>query len=239
MKYLVFALSFLLVLGGMAQAALPYDFQLLFNDSGNPGMDTGGNGNDGVLNGSATWVPNGISGGAIELAGSDGYIEVEMDVAETNFTMMLWIKTDVPDVGVYSVLDGAAGAGGHDRHFYLTEGNICFRVWQGAGWCTETPVADGEWHHIALVAEDGVGQIAYVDGVEIGTNEYDHSDFDWQKRVWIGFSNDAPQNYFVGMIDEAAYIAAPLSPDEVAGAIVAVEPVGKLAATWSGMKSSY
>ena len=223
-----------------AHAAAPHVFELNFEDSGNPGADSSGNGNDATVNGGASWTASGYDGGGIEFDGVDGYVEVEMDVPEFNFTMAMWIKTDVPDVGLYSVLDGVAGAGGHDRHFYLDGGNICFRVWQGAGWCTEAAVADGQWHHIALVAGDGDGQHAYVDGVEVGTFEYDHSDFDWQLRVWIGFSNDAANTYFTGTIDGATYTEAALTPEEIADEMsTAVEAKGKLTTTWAGVKTTY
>jgi len=220
----------------------PMVFGLSFNEefvSGDTVTDQGGRGNNATLNGGAKVVPNGKYGNAIEFDGVDDYVEVEMDVPEQNFTMALWIKTDSPDVGVYAVLDGPAGAGGHDRHFYIEGGNICFRVWQGAGWCTTTAVSDGQWHHIALAVESGKGQTAYVDGNEIGTFDYDHSDFDWQLRVWIGFSNDAGQQYFKGLIDEVVYYSAPLNADELAGIMVAVEPVGKLTTTWSSIKANY
>jgi hypothetical protein len=220
----------------------PFVFGLSFNKgfvSGNTVTDQGGKGNNATLNNGAKVVPNGKYGDAVEFDGVDDYVEVEMDVPEKNFTMALWIKTDSPNAGVYSVLDGAAGAGGHDRHFYIKDGNICFRVWQGGGWCTTTKVSDGQWHHIALSVESGKGQTAYVDGKEVGTNAYDHSDFDWQKRVWIGFSNDAGQQYFKGLIDEVVYYSAPLSADELAGIMVAVEPAGKLTTTWSSIKANY
>ncbi len=238
---LVVCLMMALTVASMADVK-PFVFGFSFNQgfvSGDTVTDQGGRGNNATLNGGAKVVPNGKYGSAIELDGVDDYIEVEMDVPEQNFTMALWIKTDSPDVGVYSVLDGPAGDGGHDRHFYIEGGNICFRVWQGAGWCTTTAVSDGQWHHIALAVESGKGQTAYVDGNEIGTFDYDHSDFDWQKRVWIGFSNDAGQQYFKGLIDEVAYYSAPLSAGELEGIMVAIEPVGKLTTTWSSIKANY
>ena len=197
-------------------------------------------GNDGTLMNGPDRVADGKYGGAIEFPGGDAHIEVVLDVTEFDFTMALWIQTDNPAVGLYSVLDGAAGAGGHDRHFYLQAGNICFRVWQGAGWCTSTEVSDGDWHHIDLVTATGDGQKAYVDGEEVGAFAYDHSDFDWQKRVWIGFSNDAATNYFEGLIDEVAYLDTPLTQEQVQElmAPLAVDPRDKGAATWAAIKNS-
>ena len=47
-----------------ANAAVSNVFELSFDDSGNPGMDSSGNGNDATLNGGATWVAGGQTGGA-------------------------------------------------------------------------------------------------------------------------------------------------------------------------------
>ena len=155
--------------------------------------------------------------------------------------MALWIKTSEGNVGIYSVLDGAAGAGGHDRHFFLTGGQISFRTWKGPGWQTGKKVADGKWHHIALVVQDKKGQTAYVDGEKVGTHDYDHSDFDWQKRVWVGFSNDAAVDYFEGVIDEVAYLDVPLTKNEI-GALMkplSVEASGKLVDVWGNIKTNY
>ena len=107
---------------------------------------------------------------------------------------------------------------------------------------TENPIEfHGKWHHIALVAKDGGGQTAYVDGEKVGTHAYDHSDFDWQKRVWVGFSNDAAVDYFEGMIDEIAYLDIPLSKNDLPALMqpLAVEMNNKLPTFWSEIKKDY
>ena len=231
---------------GIATATRAFEDNFIFHysfdgGSGDTVEDSGGLGNDGMLMDGASRVTKGKFNDAIEFDGGQAHIETVLDVPEFDFTMALWIQTDNPAVGIYSVLDGAAGAGGHDRHFYLQGGNICFRVWQGAGWCTSTQVDDGDWHHIALVTETGPGQTAYVDGEEVGVFAYDHSDFDWQKLVWIGFSNDGGVDYFEGLIDEVAYLDTPLTQEEVQQlmAPLAVQPRDKVATTWAGIRSGF
>jgi len=203
--------------------------------------DSSGKNNDGrMFNGVKIAKGQAQYGQCAEFPGGNAYIETVIDVPERNFTMALWINTSTATQGVCSVLDGAAGAGGHDRHFFLVSGNMNFRVWQGVGWNSNAKVADGKWHHVALVTESGAGQIAYLDGEKVGTNAYDHSDFDWQKRVWIGFSNDAAPNYFVGQIDEFAYLDKPLKPADIKSLMkasgIAVKSLGKLASTWGDIK---
>ena len=124
---------------------------------------------------------------------------------------------------------------------FLKDGKINFRTWRGPAWATDKNVADGKWHHIALVVQDKKGQIAYVDGSKVGTHDYDHSDFDWQKRVWVGFSNDAAVDYFEGIVDEVVYLDVPLSKNEVSALMkpLTVEKNSKLATIWSQIKTDH
>jgi len=217
-------------------------FYFTFDEGkGTEARDLGPNKLTATLNNDAKWTKDGKNKGGVQFSGNS-YVEIVADVPEKDFTMALWINTDNGGVGVYSVLDGAAGAGGHDRHFYIQGGNICFRVWQGAGWCTSAKVSDGKWHHITLVTATGEGQDVYVDGKNVGHFAYDHSDFDWQKRVWVGFSNDAATNYFDGIIDEPAYYNRPLEEKEIKEAMnfsTDVSSEGKLATMWSNIKANY
>ena len=208
---------------------------------GNQIKDISGKGNHGKLMEGAKRENKGKFGSGISFGSGNSYIETIIDVPERNFTMALWIKTSKDNVGIFSVLDGAAGNGGHDRHFFLSGGKINFRTWKGPGWATSKNVADGKWHHIALVVQDKKGQIAYVDGSKVGTHDYDHSDFDWQKRVWVGFSNDAAVDYFEGIVDEVVYLDVPLSKNEVSALMkpLTVEKNSKLATIWSQIKTDH
>ena len=247
MKYLMTSLliaSLVTSFGLVAKAgvsALPHVFNLSFDDKSNSGKEQSGNDNRGELKGGAKWTDKGHTGGAVEFDGTKAHVEVMVDVPEKNFTMEVQIKTDQGDAGIYSVLDKAAGEGGHDRHFFLKDGKINFRTWRGPAWATDKKVSDGKWHHIALVVQDKKGQIAYVDGSKVGTHDYDHSDFDWQKRVWVGFSNDAAVDYFEGIVDEVVYLDVPLSKNEVSALMkpLTVEKNSKLATIWSQIKTDH
>ncbi|MAT74002.1 hypothetical protein CMK14_02455 [Candidatus Poribacteria bacterium] len=92
-------------------SSLPHVFNLSSDDKGNPGKDQDTNGNKGELQDNAK-----------------AHMEVAVDVPEKNFTMGMWIKTGQGDVGIDSVLDGPAGAGGHDHHFFLKDEKINFRT---------------------------------------------------------------------------------------------------------------
>lgn len=221
----------------------PFVYHLSFDDGdGEEAEDESGNGNNGTLV-NAEWTKDGKFGGAIEFPGGNSYVEIVVDVPEFDFTMAVWVKTDNGNGGIMSVLDAAEGGGGHDRHFFLVGGELNIRVWPGGAWPTKGKVADGEWHHLALVTETGTGQVAYVDGENVGEWEFDHSNFDWQKRVWIGFSNDAGNQYIEGILDEPMYIDAALTENEVNQLMnlpgFAVDAAGKLSATWGDIKTSY
>ncbi|HIO79845.1 TPA: LamG domain-containing protein [Candidatus Poribacteria bacterium] len=239
-------MSLVVALGTVGSAANKFDKNFVIHYSFDKGKgdevkDISGESNHGELMNGAKREKKGKFGSGIGFGNGNSYIETIIDVPEFNFTMALWIKTSEGNVGIYSVLDGAAGAGGHDRHFFLSGGKISFRTWQGPGWPTNKNVADGKWHHIALVVQDEKGQTAYVDGEKVGTHTYDHSDFDWQKRVWVGFSNDAAVDYFEGVIDEVAYLDVPLTKKEI-GALMkplAVDASDKLVAVWSNIKTDY
>lgn len=239
--FIVFMILALASMFSITASAQDFAFNLGFDDgSGDIAGDSSGNGNDGtVVN--AEWVDDGMFGGALQFNGVDSYVEVLVDVSEFDFTQSVWVKTDNPGVGIMSVLDAEEGGGGHDRHIFLVDGKLNFRVWPGGAWSTDAVVSDGEWHHIALVTKTGEGQTAYLDGEVVGTWAHDSSNFDWQKRVWIGFSNDAATQYFEGLIDNAAYINTPVPADGI-GLLFepsAVEAVDKLSTTWGDVKSVY
>jgi len=146
---------------------------------------------------------------ALSLDGDGDYVEALMDVPEINFTIELWAKTEEPDVGFFAVLAGQEGRDGDDRHLLLQGGFLGFRVWRQENRgkhqypnVTNARVNDGKWHHIALSVKTGTGQRLYVDSVEVWGDKNDQSGFDWQDRIWIGFSQDAVNSYFNGNIDE-------------------------------------
>ena len=246
MRKVLMGVIFLLLAGMFSLSAnakdFPFVYHLTFDDGkGEEAEDESGNGNNGKLV-NAEWTKDGKFGGAVDLPGGNSYVEIVVDVPEENFTMAAWIKTEDGGGGIMSVLDGAAGGGGHDRHFFLVNGKLSIRVWPGGAWATDGEVADGEWHHVALTTETGTGQVAYVDGENVGEWEFDHSNFDWQKRVWIGFSNDAGSDYIDAIIDEPMYIDDVLTEGEISEIMdfsgAAVDAAGKLPAIWGNIKTA-
>ena len=176
--------------------------------------DFSGNSNHGyAYNGPAFSSDAKVGTKAASFDGVNDYVQVMMDVPERNFTIDLWAKTDTGG-GLLSVNAGNfAGSSGNDRHMYVSNsGNACFRVYNGSTWCSAAKVNDNIWHHWLFVTETGVGQKFYLDGVLVGTNPYDHSDFTAQDRVTIGYSGD--KGYFKGLVDELCILKRAIHADE-------------------------
>jgi hypothetical protein len=143
-------------------------------------------------------------GNNLKLDGVDDYISVTLDEPETEITHEFRFKTSDPNAGLFAVVNSDLGADGHDRHIYLTGGNVKARVWNNQEiQSTGLNLADGNWHHVAYVMGASVGgQKLYIDGQLVASGNKTASDFNWQKRINIGFSNDAVNKYLNGNIDE-------------------------------------
>jgi Concanavalin A-like lectin/glucanases superfamily/Bacterial TSP3 repeat len=153
-------------------------------------------------------------GGGLKLAGT-GRVDVPIDVSETAYAVSLWFKTACTDCGIFSVYKGTLD---HDRHVYLSNGNVCARVYSSSEIvCTSgMSYADNQWHHVVHTfgGTEG-GQKIYVDGVLGVSGTKTASDFTWQVGVKIGFSNDAVHQYFTGSIDDVRLFDKALTQAQV------------------------
>ena len=164
------------------------------------------------------WFRSNGGGGALRFPGELQYVSVPIDVPETEYTVEFWFRTEDPNAGLFSVVDQNLGVGGHDRHIHLIDGNVRIRTWSGPGVEVSSGLnlADGKWHHIAhVISLDLAGQYVYVDGELVIEGVKDTSNFDWQKHVNVGFSNDAASQYLKGEIDELRIWEAALEQEEI------------------------
>ena len=165
-------------------------------------------------------APSPVGGGkSLAFSSADGdFASATINVSETTYSATFWFRTTNPNAGLWSVVDQDLGAGGHDRHVYLNGGNIASRVWSDETIASVGKAyANGQWHHVAHVfpGSSGSGQRIYVDGALVASGVKTQSDFNWQQRVNIGFSNDAASQYLNGEIDEAAVWNVALSQTQV------------------------
>jgi len=184
-------------------------------DEGKGGIayDSSGYGHDGIVNGNQLWVASGAIGGALELDGSDDFVDIS-DVAEhminNNFTVSAWIKTEQADDG--NVFASNFG-GSHDFIFGVDAGNVM--VEDSTQTLYPPKIADNRWHMITYV-RDGAEAWIYVDGAFRGKDDAD--DDPAGDDLWsIGQEWDSsPSDEYEGLVDDARFWIRPLSAEEVA-----------------------
>jgi hypothetical protein len=115
------------------------------------------------------WVP-GILNNALAFDGIDDYVQMtgyKGVTGTTSRTCMAWIKTTTPSS---QILSWGSLLTGEKWMFRVNEDGTLRAEVQGGYIYGTTPVADGNWHHVAVVlADDGSPNIneavLYVDGV--------------------------------------------------------------------------
>ncbi len=134
--------------------------------------------------------------------GGSAYSEVLINVPEDGFTVSFWFRTSDPSAGLFSVVDGG---GSHDRHLFLSGGNISSRIYSGPTISsTGLNLADNNWHHVVFTYGTAItGNRIYIDGTLAASGTKATSDFTWDNRIRFGYSQDAGSVNLVGTLDEA------------------------------------
>ena len=176
--------------------------------------------NHGTKRGSGT-IPfvEGKLGGAVEMDGSDQYIEItggdesEFDFAGGSMSISSWFKVDQFDTNWQALV--AKGEGLTWRlHRHSSGSQITFSG--GANSPSAGPaVNDGQWHHAVAVSEAGVNQRLYVDGKLVSTTAISPL-ANGDKRVRIGDNPDTEGREWEGCIDEVAIWSRALNVEEIA-----------------------
>ena len=83
--------------------------------------------------------------------------------------------------------------------------------------------ADGQWHHLAHIYENGVGEKIFIDGVEVKSGASSASAFSWDTHIYLGYSSTTGQ-YIDGIIDEARIYDTPLTADQILWEYNATKP---------------
>ncbi len=184
--------------------------------------DTSGNANHGVVHG-AVFVDGkfdkalSFKGGNNFISGVSDYVSVAMNFPETDYTYMFWFKTSSPTTGISSVRKPDLGVY-NDRQVFMSNGNICHRLWMEETICSsEKNYADNNWHHAAIVVQSAAGQKIYIDGVQVASGSKGSSDFIYDTHLDIGNANEAISGAynFKGLIDEVRIYNRPFSAKEI------------------------
>lgn len=187
--------------------------------SGTIAGDSSGNGNNGTIFGTPSWVP-GMYGEALSFDGSSNYVAVPNSASlQTTGTITLeaWIKTNsmtkqaiITKSGSYLLYTGTGGDGKVYGYLYGTT----------SGWKVGTTnVADGAWHLIALTYDPSAGANnfkLYVDGNLDAQYTVTGAISASTQRVGLGDRADVGyRDFFNGAIDEAHIYSRVLSATEI------------------------
>ena len=151
--------------------------------------DTTGKTKGGKLFGGTKTVTSGVRSRALELNGTDGYVEIELspemiEAERDSFTAEFWMQTraqGIPEAGQWFIGLGIFGGFGPKDHFHghwtlflLANDILQFNVVNASqhsndgrdGVLIEKPVVnDGAWHHVVAVRDEDSKQIrVYIDG---------------------------------------------------------------------------
>lgn len=225
---------------------------LYFNEgAGDVAKDVSGKDNNGKIHGGAKWV-NGKFGKALELDGSDDYVEIPHDdslwVGEEH-TIALWYKlANVPGGGMAVVTkdDWAPGFwwdGNIIRHHTHDPASSLHYI--DAPWTPDT-----DWHHVA-VTWDGEEFVVYLDAKKIGagTNAKNIgrnplSDKPFLIGIYLATGQHGQWGaFFPGIVDDVAIFNVAMSVDDIDTIMneglemtASVNPSDKLTTTWAKFK---
>ncbi len=206
--------------------------------SGTTALDSSTFGNDGTVNGTATWT-NAVHSNGLDVDYTDGedYVEIPNsssleNVQEGNYTVATWFKPNSTPPGTGSDNDALYGIllkEGYQCGLIYTNANefefhhwITGDVWVGTGtWGTSYP--PGRFYHVAGVVDIAAGTAKiYVNGTLVYTNNFtpgtatrEYGTAPW--RIGIG----APAASIWGMsadgeLDDARIYSKALSDSEIA-----------------------
>jgi hypothetical protein len=206
------------------QSVLP-TAQLLFDEtSGTTASDRSGNGWNGTLVNSPTWVA-GHSGNAVDLNGTNQYVSLPSGVVSGNdaITIAAWVNLDavstwarIFDFGsgtnTYMFLTPKNGANSRVR-FAIKNNGSSEQIIDGTA-----ALPTGGWHHVAVTLNGSTG-ILYVDGVQVGSNTamtIKPSDLGATSQNWIGRSQYTTDPYLNGRVDNFRIYSRALSAADIA-----------------------
>ena len=200
-----------LTLGGGAQVVASQMLQELiahYPFNGNA-RDVSGNEYHGILSGpEPTWDRFGNEDGAILFRGTDHRIDLPHEVlnGRLDVTIAFWLKTSKS--GAQTIVSGANQLNDNEYIvFFLSEDLIRFyshgRVGGNQVWCDVEiqPIADGTWHHFAVIRNASLGHADFFIDGEGYTKRCGHLAYDTLKVEAGGLILGQDQDTFGGGFD--------------------------------------
>ena len=223
----------------------------LFDEStGNVAKDSSDNGNDGKLMNGPKRV-EGKFGKALEFDNEGACVDCGNDKSldVNSFTLAVWVFPTVIDASTHEMI-GGKGWSGTERSYYLSIlEEKAFLSFRDSGNTAQadvkgnTSLEKSTWYHIAGTHDRKAKKAAiYVNGVKEAEKAIDYDVMITPKTVLIGNLGDQ-ELFFGGKIDEFAIFNVALNETDIKNimkgfqSILAVSLTGKLATTWSAIKS--
>ena len=180
--------------------------------------DVSGNEYHGILAGpEPTWDRFGNEDGAILFSGTDHRIDLPHEVlnGRLDVTIAFWLKTSKS--GAQTIVSGANQFNDNEYIvFFLNEGLIRFyshgRVGGGQVWCDVEiqPIADGTWHHFAVIRNASLGHADFFIDGEGYTKRCGHLVYDALKVEAGGLILGQDQDAFGGGFDASQVLRGAL-----------------------------
>ncbi len=248
MRMLVYSLLMVTVFVGSVYAELSEDIVFLatFDDGkGDTLTDLSGHGNDGNVDGKASWI-DGEFDKAFEFDGGT-FITIENagPLKELTHPMSVgaWVNPD-GITGWQNIVEMDGGAGW--KFGFHGSKALVWTTYHVKDFIGQTTIAEGEWTHVAATW-NGKEAIIYVNGEEddggpiAGGGAIDVSG---EPSLDIGYRRTSGSSHFVGGMDELWISNEVKSQAEIQefmnsgfDAILAVDPADKLSVTWGKLKT--
>jgi regulation of enolase protein 1 (concanavalin A-like superfamily) len=198
--------------------------------SGTVAHDSSSSGNDGTINGAATWVA-GVYGTALNFNGSDAYVSTGQGLLNNlpGFTMACWVNAQnfttnrVGLVGQNDCLEFGFNGGGDLR---------CWSAGVGGNVTIRYPHAYPSWHHVAAVGGP-TGLLLFIDGQQVAgpsaapAGTYGSSTY--TVNIGGGGIYDATGNWYQGQMDDVTIFSRALSPEELQAIMLGLATPGAAA----------
>lgn len=196
------------------------------NGSGTSVTDSSTNGNTGTLTGGSSWGTGQI-GSAVDLDGTDDYVDMGDLFYSDAFTVCAWVRADVIDANTRNIVlkrnTPGVSAGSNEWTLNASTSGFTFTTWTSASVTAlnitgSTVPSTATWYHVCGV-EHGNGRTGYIylNGTQNASGTQTAALWDTADRVQIGARSAANDNrYWNGLVDEVRVYNRGLSADEVA-----------------------
>lgn len=170
----------------------------------------------------AAFVPNGISGNAIELdRNSNGFVALGNVLPNTgvSYSIALWFKIATGDLTPVAALFSKHQPGFENGYFIILNNfPDTLAAYTGAVpfLSTTDPIDDGQWHHAVLAYELGGSSRLFLDGAPAEATAASGTVLPSVAQTLLGgLDYGPPQGAYSGKLDEVQVYDFPLNDDEV------------------------